>query len=353
MSKRHVGKWDSIPLFFLCSLVFWCAINYLNAKVHVNILSEAAGKVGIYIITNKANNHVYVGQSKDIAKRWKHEIDAAFNLYASNTAMYNTRLAKAFRKYGQSKAGVKEAFCFEVLEECQISELDDKERFWISKLGCTYENSYNSTSGGQDAYSRRYVNACTVGEVERDLLAMMLTKESIKKKYGIGQEILDNINEGHNIYSSKELHFPLRGEDMRITKPPRITKQDFEHAILDLGLIRIKQLKSHFNCGSTTIQKLLNAYGLRETLNEARRQASMKRKEKKPRVVLYSSRSIVGTDKTSGQVVRAQNLKQACIMLMKEHGIYVSQPSHIIACCRGVRKSAYNYTWRWDDSPSA
>lgn len=139
---------------------------------------------------------------------------------------------------------------------------------------------------------------------------------------------------------------------MRITKPPRITKQALEHAISDLGLIRIKQLKSQFNCGSTTIQKLLNAYGLRETLNEARRQASMKRKQKKPRVVLYSSRSIVGTDKTSGQVIRAQNLKHACVILMQEHGIYVSQPSHIIACCRGERKSAYNYVWRWDDSPS-
>ena len=116
--------------------------------------------------------------------------------------------------------------------------------------------------------------------------------------------------------------------------PPRITKQALEHAISDLGLIRIKQLKSQFNCGSTTIQKLLNA------------------KQKKPRVVLYSSRSIVGTDKTSGQVIRAQNLKHACVILMQEHGIYVSQPSHIIACCRGERKSAYNYVWRWDDSPS-
>lgn len=143
---------------------------------------------------------------------------------------------------------------------------------------------------------------------------------------------------------------------MRITKPSRITKQDFEHAILDLGLIHIKQLKSHFNCGSTTIQKLLNAYDLRETLDEARRQASTEKqslkRKRKPRAILYSLRSIVGTDKRSGQVIRAQNLKQACIILMNEYGIYVSQPSHIIACCRGERKSAYNYTWRWDDGPS-
>ena len=30
-------------------------------------------KIGIYKITNKINNKCYIGQSKDIYKRWKYE----------------------------------------------------------------------------------------------------------------------------------------------------------------------------------------------------------------------------------------------------------------------------------------
>lgn len=74
--------------------------------------------VGIYKITNKINQKIYIGQSVNISKRWTAHRNGAFN---PNNNQYNTPLYKAIRKYGI------ENFTFEVLEECGINELDIKE----------------------------------------------------------------------------------------------------------------------------------------------------------------------------------------------------------------------------------
>lgn len=52
-------------------------------------------------------------------------------------------LYKAFQKYGI------ENFIFEVLEECSILELSEKEKYYIEKFD-TYFNGYNMTAGGED-----------------------------------------------------------------------------------------------------------------------------------------------------------------------------------------------------------
>ncbi len=42
-----------------------------------------------------------------------------------------------------------DAFDFSVLEECNVSELDDRERFWIARLNTITPNGYNILPGGQ------------------------------------------------------------------------------------------------------------------------------------------------------------------------------------------------------------
>jgi group I intron endonuclease len=90
--------------------------------------------IGIYLITNKINGHTYIGQSKDIEKRWKdHKI------------MHGSRgwyLQNAFKKYGA------ENFNFEVLEECLEENLDIKEIEYISKYKSEGKAEYNLAEGG-------------------------------------------------------------------------------------------------------------------------------------------------------------------------------------------------------------
>lgn len=100
--------------------------------------------VGIYKITNKINNKVYVGQLSDIDYRWvHHRCDLKAN------AHHNIHLQSAWNKYG------KNAFIFEVIEECDLSLLDERETFWIQFYN-SYDNGYNLDHGGQGIRGYRH-----------------------------------------------------------------------------------------------------------------------------------------------------------------------------------------------------
>ncbi len=85
---------------------------------------------GIYKITNKANNHCYVGQSIDIENRFRTHINVLNN---KNQASYNYPLYRAMRKYGINN------FEFEVLEiVMQEDDLTRREMYWYEKLEPEY-----------------------------------------------------------------------------------------------------------------------------------------------------------------------------------------------------------------------
>lgn len=86
--------------------------------------------IGIYKITNLINGHCYIGQSINIFRRWKTHINSAFKR-TSHSHQYP--LQKSIRKYGV------ENFKFEILCECSIPELTDKERFYYD----VYKPEYN------------------------------------------------------------------------------------------------------------------------------------------------------------------------------------------------------------------
>ena len=96
--------------------------------------------IGIYKFTNKINGHSYIGQSRNIEKRMKEHYYRAFNSYNENKE-FSSPFYSALRKYG------KENFYFEILEECQIKDLNEKEKYWIQYYD-TFHNGYNATEGG-------------------------------------------------------------------------------------------------------------------------------------------------------------------------------------------------------------
>ena len=94
--------------------------------------------IGIYKITNTINNHCYIGLSSDIQARWKYHK----NPYNWERESYKP-VYKAFQKYGI------ENFTFEILEECSVEELGNKEKMYIAQYN-SYRQGYNLTSGGED-----------------------------------------------------------------------------------------------------------------------------------------------------------------------------------------------------------
>lgn len=93
--------------------------------------------IGIYKITNKINGHSYIGLSSNIEQRFQYHKTKYNWEREKDKALY-----QAFKKYGIQN------FKFEILEECPIEELSEKEIFYIQKFN-SYNNGYNLTSGGE------------------------------------------------------------------------------------------------------------------------------------------------------------------------------------------------------------
>ena len=93
--------------------------------------------VGIYRVVNHVNGKCYVGQSTNIEKRWG-EPRRGLNYHKHD----GYHLYEAIRKYGLDN------FDFEVLEECDVSVLDEREKHWICVFN-SYENGYNMNTGGR------------------------------------------------------------------------------------------------------------------------------------------------------------------------------------------------------------
>ena len=93
-------------------------------------------KCGIYKITNLDTDQCYIGQSVDIATRWKDHIKCGLGIEASATnILYNNMQKDGIWNYS-----------FELLEECPKDQLNAKEKQWIDFYNSA-ELGYNKTRG--------------------------------------------------------------------------------------------------------------------------------------------------------------------------------------------------------------
>ena len=93
---------------------------------------------GIYKITNLITQQYYIGQSVDVAQRWKDHAKCGLGIDAPAT----NKLYKAMQEDGVWN------FSFELMEKCSREELNEKERLWI-EMYQTDKFGYNSTKGNK------------------------------------------------------------------------------------------------------------------------------------------------------------------------------------------------------------
>ena len=88
-----------------------------------DLIGRVVGKnncMGIYKITNLKNNMCYVGQAVSIAQRWKQHIKRGIGAEApTKNKLYPAMLAD----------GV-ENFTFEIIEQCEKEQLNEREQYW-------------------------------------------------------------------------------------------------------------------------------------------------------------------------------------------------------------------------------
>ena len=94
--------------------------------------------IGIYKITNQETKECYIGQSVDVAKRWKDHAKCGLDIDRPQ----GNKLYQNMIEYGLWN------FTFELLEECPREQLNEKEKFYISLYdSCNY--GFNSTIGNK------------------------------------------------------------------------------------------------------------------------------------------------------------------------------------------------------------
>ena len=151
--------------------------------------------MGIYKVTNKLNNKVYIGQSIHIYRRWcEHCQPSATSL-----------LGKAIQKYG------KENFVFEVLEEIvDINALTQKESEYIKLYNSIVPNGYNIVEESEsNPTNYSLYDKETFNEIVNMITNTNLTFEEIANKYNLNRRTINRINNGYT-HKQDNLIYPLR-----------------------------------------------------------------------------------------------------------------------------------------------
>lgn len=89
---------------------------------------------GIYVLENTTTGKQYVGQSVDVNQRRQQHFNSM-----QKGKHHNPHIQQDYNR-GHN-------FSFGVIEYCDLSSLNQREKYWINRLN-TYQNGYNLTSGG-------------------------------------------------------------------------------------------------------------------------------------------------------------------------------------------------------------
>ena len=120
------------------SMLIWTTFFQKDMTALCNRVIGTDKKCGIYKITNQLDDMCYVGQSVDIANRWKDHAKHGLGIDApASNKLYN-----AMQKWGIWN------FSWELLEECPRDQLNEKERYYID-LYQSESFGYNSTKGNK------------------------------------------------------------------------------------------------------------------------------------------------------------------------------------------------------------
>lgn len=186
-------------------------------------------KGSIYIIKNKCNDKVYIGQTiQDVEERFKQHLRPSIMKQRGTYKIYN-----AMNKYG------KENFYHETLEvEVTQDLLDEREIYYID-LFDSYKNGYNSTYGGN---SRR-INKIEDVDKLIEMFKKGYTYEEMGDYFGVHKETTKRI---------------LRPLGFTRSNDPKISKEDLlKHK--DLYNYEIAEI---FNVDGRTVSRSFKRFGI-------------------------------------------------------------------------------------------
>lgn len=158
--------------------------------------------VGIYKIENLKTHKVYIGQSVHIERRWREHCNSK-----SNSLIHKAIISEG-----------KENFSFEVLEECSMDSLNEREAFYIQKYDCMIPKGYNimeCQKGVNSSYA--FLDKTTTKGIISDIKNTSLSFYTISEKWGISKRDVYYFNNG-DVHRMEDENYPLR--QLRVEKEP-------------------------------------------------------------------------------------------------------------------------------------
>lgn len=299
--------------------------------------------IGIYKVTNLVNGKTYIGQSQHIETRWySHKND--YN--NPNSSGYTTMFYNAMRKYGVDN------FQFEIIEECELNQLNEREQYWIqyynSYWGFPNSNGYNMTLGGDRRGSNTKLKYEEVLEIQSLLINDTISQAEIGERYGVSVAAISNINLGKT-WTDDELDYPLRKQRYRKGKPIKSTKKDLPVTKEELLQLIIENQGNFTAVGRDLNISRRTVYAwckLLELPTKATDYYAPKVKTKKKKInpnLTGDSKPVYMLDKNTEEIIKYFNS-------MSEAGRFLNNNSaaaHIGLVCIGKQKTAYGYKWKW------
>lgn len=187
----------------------------------------------IYIIKNNINKKVYIGQTiQTIEKRWQGHCRKGFHDGEKNMA-----IKKAILKYG------KENFSIEVLEYCNIEDLDCREIYYINFYN-SYKEGYNSTLGGKSG--AKPLKLKTIEQQECvDLYKLGFSLRNIAKEFNVDKATIKHIIEINNI-------------DLRKSRTYKFSLNERLQILEDLKYLSRKEIIEKWKISKSYLSQLIN-----------------------------------------------------------------------------------------------
>ena len=275
---------------------------------------------GIYKITNIITGDCYIGKAIDVFNRvGQHKSLLKYNKHKYRNGDLSI-LQKAWNKYG------KDSFKFETIEICPISELDEREKYWISYYQCNCSKTrhgYNVTDGGEGAYGNQNVKG-RIHIYNNEIHKMIYPNEfEYYEKQGfirgLPQEMIEKANENRQIkYGEEHWRFGQKISD--------------EH----------KRKISEANRGRTGWMKGKHWDDEHKEMLRISSTGKKRSEETKRKITESKQKPVVQYDKNHTKISEYISAVEA------ENKTGIGR-SHISQCCNGKRKSAGGYIWRFNN----
>lgn len=193
--------------------------------------------IGIYKFTNKITGESYIGQSKNIERRYNQHKNHSDIHKDTGESVERSFFHRMINHYGFWN------FDFEVIEECKEDELKDKEIYYIAKYNTQYPNGYNLTAGGDMPHYQKLTQDI-VAKIIIDLKENILTQFEIAEKYSLHFNTISQINTGKT-WINKKLKYPIRQTAIKNNKMALLQMQKNNEKVS----IRVKEDYKCSRCG--------------------------------------------------------------------------------------------------------